>query len=246
MKKRDALIRYLSKHIDKIIIGGSYGILLLFILAMVPGILYQERLIREGIWQEYRELGNDSYIIIYALNTGDNKPLIRTLDGDELIAVDGFKSTINVNDVENRSFWNHHFRNVVEKEPVMHHNMIWENYQFLQVTTLQENAVTIDYSIKCSPAENIKLTLNLWHRYQEFSVLKVDNSTVNDNYPGENQPGLKYVVNLELDPQPQTIENAPYWINLTYSFDNLAVKETWGDPIVRITIFYDTWEGISD
>lgn len=246
MKKRDALIQYLSEHIDKVIIGLGYTFLLIFLLAMIPGILYQERLIREGIWQEYRELSNDNYVIIYALNTGDNKPMIRTHNGDELIALDGFKSTIKVDDTENRCLWNHTFRNVVEEGRVVRHNMIWENYQFLQMVTLEENAVIIDYKIKCTPAENINIVLNLWHRYQEFSVLKVDNFTVNDNYKAGNQSELKYVVNLELDPQPQTIENAPNWVNLTYSFDNLAVGGTWGDSIVRIIMFYDIWDEISN
>lgn len=243
MKKRDALIRYLSKHIDKIIIGGGYCILLIFILALALGTLYQERLIREGIWQENREIKNDRFTIIYALNTGDNNPLIRAPTDDELLAMDGFKSTININGVENRSFWNHTFRNVVEDSKVVRHNMIGEIYQLMQRTTLQEEAVIIDYRIISTGGENnFDLTLNLWHWYQEFSLLKIDNTYINDNYWGENQPELEYVVWIQTDPQPNHIENSPYWADLEYHFDNIAVGEAWGDSITTITVSYSLWE----
>ena len=243
MKKRDALIRRLSKHIDKIIIAASYCILFLFLLTLTPGILYQEKLVREGIWQEYREIKNDKFNVMYALNTGDNKPLIRAPAGNELLAVDGFKSTINVNGTENRSFWNHTFRNVEEESSIVHHNMILENYQLMQTTTLQEEAVVIDYRIKSTGGgDNFDLTLNLWHRYQEFSLLKIDNTYINDNYreenQGENQPELKYVVWIQTNPQPDNIENSPYWASLEYHFDNLAVEEVWEDPIITITVSY--------
>ena len=247
MKKCGALIRQLSKRIDKIIITASYCILFLFLLTLAPSILYQERLVREGVWQEYREIKNDKFNVMYALNTGDNKPLIRIAAGDELLAVDGFKSTINVNGIENQSFWNHTFRNVVEESSVVRHNMICENYQLMQTTTLQEEVVVIEYRVKSTGGEdNFDLTLNLWHEYQEFSLLKIDNTYVNDNYweenQWENQPELKYVVWMQTDPQPDHMENSPYWVELEYHLDNLAVGEAWGNPIVTITVSYFLWE----
>ena len=238
MKRRDALIRYLSRYMDKIIIGGSYFMLLLLLLSLAPGILYQERLIREGVWQNYREIGNDKFVVTYALNTGDNKPAISSPAGDELLAVDGLKSFIRIDNAENRRFWYHTFTNVGGDTDVRH-NMIGENYQLMQRVTLQEGAVVIDYRIKSVDGEdNFDLTLNLWHRYREFSLLKIDDTYINDNYPEENQPELKYVIWVQTDPQPDHIENSPYWADLEYHFDNLAVGKTWGDPIVTITVSY--------
>lgn len=250
MKNSGKLIQYLSKHIDKIIIIASYIILLLFLLTLTPGILYEERLIKEGQWQEYREIGNDWFKVTYALNTGANKPLISTNNGNELISVNGFKSSIQIDNDENRSFWNHEFRNVVEGDTVVRHNMVWDNYQLMQRTTLSENTTVIDYRITTYDGEdNFDLTLNLWHEYQASSLLKIDNAYVNDNYQEENQENIQpkptHVVLMQTDPQPDNIENTPYWANLTYSFENLTVETTW-ENLVETRISYASWEEKSE
>ena len=236
------LINKLSKHIDKIIIASGYCILVALLLSLAPGILYQERLIREGVWQEYREMKNDKFVVFYALNTPDNKPSIRTPGGAELLALDGLKSTVGFDNLENQSFWYHTFRNVIEGNTILRHNMITEDYEFLQKIALTDNAVIIEYMTKSTTAENLSLRLNLWHRYQEFSILKVDNVYVNDNRVG-GEP--TYEVWMQLDtktPYNSWCENAPYWVNLFYSFENLAVGGVWGDPLVTVTIFYSQLE----
>ncbi|KXB01434.1 hypothetical protein AKJ44_02550, partial [candidate division MSBL1 archaeon SCGC-AAA261F17] len=124
MKKRDALIQYISKHIDKIIIIASYVMLLLLLLTLIPGVLYKERLIREGRWQENRKISNDYFTITYALNTGEHAPLISDQEGNRLITINGFKSNIKIDNRESRSFWNHEFRNVVEGDTTVRHNVL--------------------------------------------------------------------------------------------------------------------------
>ena len=235
------LIDKLSKRIDKIVIASGYCILVALLLSLSPGIFYQERLIREGVWQEYRDdLKNDKFVVFYALNTSDNKPSIRTPEGAELLALDGLQSKVGFDNLENQSFWYHTFRNVIEEgNTILRHNMIRENYQFLQKITLMDNAVVIEYMIKSATTENRSITLNLWHRYRETSVLKVDNVFVNDNRLG-GEP--TYEVWMQLDaktPHSFRYENAPHWVNLIYSFENLAVGDVWPkDPLVKVTVSY--------
>ncbi|KXB01015.1 hypothetical protein AKJ43_03735 [candidate division MSBL1 archaeon SCGC-AAA261D19] len=199
------------------------------------------------MWQEYREISNDHFTVIYALNTGGNKPLISAPSGDELISVNGFKSSIQINNSENRSFWNHTFKNVVEGTTVVRHNMLWDNYQLMQRATLEENTVIIDYRVKsCTGKDNFELTLNLWHEYQENTLLKIDNACINadslEENGEENKSKPTYVVTIRTEPQPDNIKNASYWVVLTYSFENILVDEAWGNSIVRLTISYSSWE----
>lgn len=243
MKKRRALIRYLAKRIDKIIIGLSYCLLLYFIVATASSIRVEERLTEHGIWREYRQMGNDYFTITYALNTGDNKPSISTPWGQELLAVDGWKSTIDV-DNNSRSFWDHVYRNVSTEEKILH-NMIWENYQLRQTTYLQDNLLTMSYEFIYSGENTSNLTLSLWHRYQEFSAVMVDNLTIYDVSQENENAEAEYFVKIEPNPQ-LTAENTPYWnlengvgwVELTCTQKNIAPSYNW-ETVAEIKVSYE-------
>jgi hypothetical protein len=239
-------MRYLSKHIDKIIIALSYIILFFLLLGLVPGILYEEKIVEKGIWQETREIKNDSFIVSYSMNSGDNKPTVLTPDGDELLVVDGWESTIEKNnDNLPRSIWDHSFRNVVASSFIIH-DIAWDNYQMMQRVRLYENQVTFEYSFLSTANENIQLTLSLKHRYGSYSTLMFDNVKINENQ--ENKLSVRYAIKLELDDTfaaaesvRYSVDNAPYWLRLTFYAENIPADSNWHD-VARLTMSYSLIE----
>jgi len=234
MKTRDALMRWLAKRIDKIIVVAGYCVLFLLLLKLVPGVLYQNKLAEVGIWQETREIKNDHFIVRYAMSSGDNKPTILSPSDDELLAVNGWESTITV-DNSPRSFWDHTFRSYAT-EDLVRHNMGWENYQLMQTSTLCDNYLTIAY--KFYSYDNAHLTLNLKHRYENYSLLIWDNVAVNQQRAAV-QPKYRVDVGLSFSENAQHVwDNAPYWVNLTCSLDN--IRENQWCQIAQLTISYST------
>ena len=234
MKKRDALMRYLAKHIDKIIVALGYCVLFILLLKLVPGVLYQNKLAEVGIWQETREIKNDYFIVRYAMSSGDNKPIILSPSDEELLAVNGWESTITV-DNSPRSFWDHTFRSYAT-EDLVRHNMGWENYQLMQTSTLCDNYLTIAY--KFYSYDNAHLTLNLKHRYENYSLLIWDNVAVNQQRAAV-QPKYRVDVGLSFSENAQHVwDNAPYWVNLTCSLDD--IQENRWYQIAQLTISYST------
>jgi hypothetical protein len=246
MKKSKTTIRYISKNINKIIIAVSYIILFFLLLGLVPGILYQEKLAEVGIWQETREVKNDSFIIRYHMNSGDNKPTVLTSSGDELLAVDGWESTIEKNnDNSPRSMWDHTFRNVVASSFIIH-NVTWDNYQLMQTARLWENQVTFEYKCLSAENENMQLTLSLKHRYDNYSTLTFDNIKINENQ--ENKLFVRYSVKLELDNTfaakknvRYSMDNALYWLRLTFYAENIPADNNWHN-IAKLTMSYSLIE----
>lgn len=242
MKKRRALIQHLAKRIDKIIIGLSYCLLLYFIVVTASSIRVEERLRERGIWREYQQMRNDYFTITYALNTGDNKPSISTSEGQELLAVDGWRSTIDVDNVS-RSFWDHIYRNVTNGGEILH-NMIWENYQLRQTTLLQDNSVTMIYEFIYSGENTTNLTLSLWHRYQEFSTVVVDNLTIHDVSQENENAEAEYLIKIECYPK-LTAENVPYWnleneagwVKLVCTRENITPSYNW-ETVAEIKVSY--------
>lgn len=244
MKTSDIIIRWLSKRIDKIIIVLSYVVLFLIILTLTPGILYQEKLAQIGVWQETREIKNNNFIVRYYLNTGDNKPTVLAANGDELLTVDGWASTVSV-DNSSRSMWDHVFRNVAASNLIIH-DIAWDNYQLMQTTTLYDNQVTFEYKFLSTENENVQLALSLKHRYDNCSTLTFDNSKINEKQ--ENQDNvplqLRYSVKLELDKTfaatdnvRYSVDNAPYWFSLTFYSENIPADERW-HPVARLVMSY--------
>lgn len=245
MTKRKVIIRYLAKHMDKIIIALGYGVLLLFIVAR--GIPVEWKYIERGMWLETRGIQNDNFVVTYALNSGDNKPVITSPSGEVLIRVDGWESTIQADNGDNRSLWNHIYRSVVvESTSTIMHNMSWGAYQVMQVTTLQENSVTTEYRV--SADENIgKISLNLQHYYENFSMVRIGGITINDNYQDDQITGLKYLIDVEasliLSPSVNenalswALDNAPYWFRLTFSMENVAAGYDW-KKIAKVAVSY--------
>jgi len=246
MKKSKVAIRYLSKHIDKIIIVLSYILLIFLLLALVPGILYQEKLVEVGIWQETREIKNDNFIIRYHMNSGDNKPTILASGGDELLAVDGWGSTIEKNnDNSPRSIWDHTFRNVAASSFIIH-DIAWDNYQMMQTVRLWENQVTFEYRFLSIENENVQLALSLKHRYDNYSTLTFDNVKINENQ--ENKLFVRYAVKLELDNTfaaagnvRYSVDNALYWLRLTFYAENIPADNNWHD-VARLIMSYSLIE----
>jgi hypothetical protein len=246
MKKSKVAIRYISKHIDKIIIVLGYILLIFLLLALVPGILYEEKLTEVGIWQETREVKNDSFIIRYHMNSGDNKPTVLTSSGDELLAVDGWESTIEKNnDNSPRSMWDHTFRNVAASSFIIH-NITWDNYQLMQTARLRENQVTFEYQCLSAENENIQLTLSLKHRYDSYSTLTFDNIKINENQ--ENKLFVRYAVKLELDNTfvaeknvRYSMDNALYWLRLTFYAENIPADNNWHN-VARLVMSYSLIE----
>ncbi len=243
MKKRKVLIRYLADHVDKIIIVFSYLLLLYFIVVTASTIRVEEKWRERGVWIEYRQIGNEHFTITYTLNTGDNKPSICAPSGDELLAVDGWKSVIDV-DNASRNFWDHVYRNVSNGGEIRH-NMIWENYQLRQTTILQDNLVTMLYEFMHSGENASNLTLNLWHRYQKFSTVMVDNQTIYDVSQENENAEPEYLITIERSPQ-LTAENVPYWglenglgwVELTCTQENIAASYNWL-TVAEITLSYE-------
>ena len=242
MKRSKVTIRHISKHIDKIIIAVSYILLIFLLLALVPGILYRE----VSIWQETREVKNDSFIIRYHMNSGDNKPTVLASSGDELLAVDGWESTIEKNnDNSPRSMWDHIFRNVAASSFIIN-DITWDNYHMMQTVRLRESQVTFEYQFFSTENENIQLTLSLKHRYDNYSTLTFDNIKINENQ--ENKLGVKYAVKLELDNTFATeknvrysIDNAPYWLRLTFYAENIPAGNNWHN-VARLVMSYSLIE----
>jgi len=245
MKRSKVTIRYLSKHIDKIIIVLSYILLIFLLLALVPSVLYQEKLVREGIWQETREIKNDNFIIRYHLNSGDNKPTILTSGGDELLAVDGWESTVEKDNNSPRSIWDHTFRNAAASSFIIH-GIAWDNYQMMQTVRLWENQVTFEYKFLSTENENVQLTLSLKHRYDNYSTLTFDNVKINENQ--ENKLFVRYAVKLELDSTfvaaenvRYSVDNALYWLRLTFYAENIPADNNWHD-VARLIMSYSLIE----
>lgn len=241
MKKSDKMVRYISKHISEIIIVLSYVVLFSLLLALTPGILYQEKLMRIGVWQETREIKNDYFIVRYHLNTGDNKPTVLAANGDELLAVDGWESTIRIdNDNSSRSMWDHTFRNVAASSFIIH-NIAWRNYQLMQTATLYENQVTFEYTFRAEN-EDVQLALSLKHRYASYSTLTLNNAKINENQ--ENRLLTKYAVKLELDNTFVAKENVRYeidnalpWLRLTFHSNNILADNRW-HPVAKLIMSY--------
>jgi hypothetical protein len=246
MKKSKTMIRHISKHIDKIIIAVSYIILFFLLLGLVPGILYREKLVEVGIWQETREIKNNKFIIRYHMNSGDNKPTVLTSGGEELLAVDGSGSTIEKgNDNSRRSLWDHIFRNVAASDFIIH-DIAWDNYQMMQTATLWENQVTFEYKFFSTENENVQLTLSLKHRYDNYSTLTFNNIKINENQ--ENKLFVKYAVKLELDNTfaaeenvRYSIDNALYWLRLTFYAENIPADNNWHN-VARLVMSYSLIE----
>jgi len=246
MKKSKMTIHYISKNINKIIIAVSYIVLFFLLLGLVPGILYEEKLAEVGIWQETREVKNDSFIIRYHMNSGDNKPTVLTSSGDELLAVDGWESTIEKdNDNSPRSMWDHTFRNVVASSFIIH-DIAWDNYQMMQTVSLQENQITFEYQFLSTENENIQLTLSLEHRYDNYSTLTFDNMKINENQ--ENKLYVRYSVKLELDNTfaaeknvRYSMDNALYWLRLTFYAENIPADNNWHN-VARLVMSYSLIE----
>jgi len=244
--KRKVVIYHLSKHIDKIIIGLGYVLLFILLLGLVPGILYQEKLMEVGIWQETREIGNDNFIVRYHMNSGDNKPTVLTSGGEELLAVDGWGSTIEKsNDNSPRSIWDHTFRNVAASSFIIH-DIAWDDYQMMQTVRLWENQVIFEYKFLSTENEDIQLTLSLKHRYDNYSTLTLGNVKINENQ--ENELFVKYVVKLELDNTfaaagnvRYLVDNALYWLRLTFYAENIPADNRWHD-VARLTMSYSLIE----
>jgi len=244
--KRKVAIRYLSKHIDKIIIGLSYVLLFIILLGLVPGILYQEKLVEVGIWQETREIKNANFIVRYHMNSGDNKPTVLTSGGEELLAVDGSGSTIEKdNDNSPRSLWDHTFKNVAASSFIVH-DIAWDNYQMMQTVRLRENQVTFEYKFLSTENENVQLALSLKHRYDNYSTLTFGNVKINENQ--ENKLFVRYTVNLELDNTfaaagnvRYSVDNALYWLRLTFYAENIPADNNWHD-VARLTMSYSLIE----
>jgi len=246
MRRSKTTIRYLSKHINKIIIAVSYIILFFLLLGLVPGILYQEKLVEVGIWQETREIKNGNFIVRYHMNSGDNKPTVLALGGEELLAVDGSESTIEKdNDNSPRSLWDHTFRNVAASSFIIH-DVAWDNYQMMQTVSLQENQVTFEYEVLSTENENIQLTLSLKHRYDSYSTLTFDNIKINENQ--ENKLLVRYAVKLELNNAFVTennvrysMDNALYWLRLTFYAENIPADNNWHN-VARLVMSYSLIE----
>lgn len=230
VKKRDAFIGRLAKHIDKIIIGTSYIILLVFILATASSIRVEEKMIERGIWTEYRRIGNSYFTVMYSLNTGDNKPAIMSPSGDELLVVDGWESTVTV-DNSSRSFWDHIYRNVSGGDEILH-NMVWDNYQLRQTTRLHDNLLTMTYDFLHGNENGSNLQLDILHRYTKFTTVVIDNQTIHDaSVENENT-----IYRLEISLSPKlTAENLPYWsiensagrFKLRLELENIAADYNW-------------------
>ena len=245
MKKSKVAIRHISKHIDKIIIVLSYILLIFLLLALVPGILYQEKLVREGIWQETLEIKNDNFIVRYHMNSGDNKPTVLASSGEELLAVDGWESTVEKDNNSPRSLWDHIFRNAAAPSFIIH-DIAWDNYQMMQTVSLRENQVTFEYQFFSTENENVQLALSLKHRYDNYSTLTFDNIKINENQ--ENKLYVKYAVKLELDNTfaaeenvRYSIDNALYWLRLTFYAENIPADNNWHN-VARLVMSYSLIE----
>jgi len=245
MKIGKTAIRHLSKHIDKIIIGLSYVLLSIMLLGLVPGILYQEKLVEVGIWQETREIRNDNFIVRYYMNSGDNKPTVLTPGGEELLAVDGLESTIEKDNSSHRNLWDHIFRNVAASSFIIH-DIAWDNYQMMQTVRLWEKQVTFEYKFLSTENENVQLALSLKHRYDNYSTLTFDNVKINENQ--ENKLFVRYAVKLELDNTftatgnvRYSVDNALYWLRLTFYAENIPADNNWHD-VARLTMSYSLIE----
>jgi len=242
MKKSKTMIRHISKNINKIIIAVSYIILFFLLLGLVPGILYRE----VSIWQETREVKNDSFIIRYHMNSGDNKPTVLTSSGEELLAVDGLGSTIEKdNDNSPRNVWDHIFRNVAASSFIIH-DVAWDNYQMRQTVRLRESQVTFEYQFFSTENEDVQLALSLKHRYDNYSTLTFDNIKINENQ--ENKLYVKYAVKLELDNTfaaeenvRYSIDNALYWLRLTFYAENIPADNNWHN-VARLVMSYSLIE----
>ncbi|GEM_PF-6338503 len=238
MKKRETAIRYLSKHIDKIIIMLGYCALLSLLLGLTPGVLYQQR------WQEVQQISNDYFVVRYTMNSGDNKPAILSSTGEELLAVTGWESTIGTDD-SHRSLWDHTLRIEAPKpEGQMITTMRWENYELMQTMELRDDKMTFEY--KFSSDNSTRLALCLKHRYQRYSTLIFENTVINEDLENiENRAaGLKYRVELELGAAENvrwSIDNVPYWLSLTLCIDNISAK-TLKRPVAKLTLRYTPLE----
>jgi hypothetical protein len=243
--RKNAAIHYISKHIDKIIIAAGYILLFILLLALVPGILYREK----EVWPETREIKNNSFIIRYHLNTGDNKPTVLTVNGDELLAVDGLGSTVRIDNDNSRSMWDCTFKNVagtVGGRDIINHSITWDNYQLMQTAMLYENQVTFEYEFLSMENENISPVLSLYHRYGDYSALTFDNVKINENQ--ENKLFVRYAVKLELDNTfaaeenvRYSMDNALYWLRLTFYAENIPADNNWHN-IAKLTMSYSLIE----
>lgn len=248
MITRKKVIRLLAKNSDKVIILLSYLLLLLLIFGR--NIPTEWQYIERGLWLETRTISNSNFTVTYSMNSGDNKPVIISSSGDELLTVDGWESVIYVDNVP-RSLWDHVYRSVLAGN-TLSYNMLWGSYQMMQYTMLLDNSVTMEYKIRTD--ENIdNLSLSLTHYYENFSMVKIGNTTINENLEDnqENMENLKYSIEVEVDlivsigeNMPSwSLENAPYWFNLTFSLENLSAGYNW-KKIAKITVSYSEIEAL--